>query len=83
MDETNPAAAASRVAVECLTLWLQDRQRAIDPSGPGPTNLIVGLLNLSSWLVLTFASAQRATSEDELREKAGVILREFLRQLSE
>jgi hypothetical protein len=34
-------------------------------------------------LVLTFASAQRATSEDELREKAGVILREFLRQLPE
>jgi hypothetical protein len=92
MDETNPGPAATRVAVECLTLWLeQDRQRAIDhianlevdPSGPGPTNLIVGLLNLSSWLVLTFASAQRATSEDELREKAGVILREFLRQLSE
>ena len=92
MDETNPASASARVAVECLTLWLeQDRQRAIDhiaklqvdPSGPGPTNLIVGLLNLSSWLVLTFASAQRATSEDELREKAGAILREFLRQLPE
>jgi hypothetical protein len=92
MDETNPASASARVAVECLTLWLeQDRQRAIDhiakletdPSGPGPTNLIVGLLNLSSWLVLTFASAQRATSEDELREKAGVILREFLQQLPE
>jgi hypothetical protein len=32
---------------------------------------------------LTFASAQRATTEDELREKAGVILREFLRQLPE
>ena len=92
MDETNPAADANRVAVECLTLWLgQDRQRAIDhiaaleadPNGPGPTNLIVGLLNLSSWLVLTFASAQGATTDDELREKAGVILREFLRQLSE
>jgi hypothetical protein len=92
MDETNPASASARVAVECLTMWLeQDRQRAIDhiahlevdPSGPGPTNLIVGLLNLSSWLVLTFASAQPATSEDELREKAGVILREFLRQLPE
>lgn len=92
MDETNRASASARVAVECLTLWLeQDRQRAIDhiaklqvdPSGPGPTNLIVGLLNLSSWLVLTFASAQRATSEDELREKAGAILREFLRQLPE
>jgi hypothetical protein len=92
MDETNPASANARVAVECLTLWLEpDRQRAIDhiaaleadPSGPGPTSLIVGLLNLSSWLALTFASSQGATTDDELREKAGVILREFLRQLSE
>jgi hypothetical protein len=32
---------------------------------------------------LTLASAQGATTDDELREKAGVILREFLRQLSE
>jgi hypothetical protein len=92
MDETNPGTAATRVAVECLTLWLeQDRQQAIvhisnldaDPSGPGPTNLIVGLLNLSSWLVLTLASAQGATTDNELREKAGDILREFLRLLSE
>jgi hypothetical protein len=91
MDETNPANAA-QVAVECLTLWLeQDRQRAIDhiahlevdPRGPGPTNLIVGLLNLSSWLVLTLASAQGATTDDELRKKAGNILHEFSRLLSE
>jgi hypothetical protein len=92
MDETNPIGANARVAVECLSLWLeQDRQQAIDhianlqvdPSGPGPTNLIGGLLNLSSWLVLTLASAQGATNDEELREKAGVLLREFLRQLSE
>jgi hypothetical protein len=91
MDETNPA-AATRVAVECLTLWLeQDRQRAIDhianletdPSRLGPTNIIVGLLNLSSWLVLTLASAQGATTDDELRKKAGDILREFSRLLSD
>ena len=91
MDETNPA-AATRAAVDCLALWLeQDRQRAIDhianlqldPSGPGPTNLVVGLLNLSSWLVLTLASGQGATTDDELREKAGNVLREFLRLLSE
>ena len=43
MDETNPATAATEVAVECLTLWLEDQQQAInhianlevDPSGPG------------------------------------------------
>jgi hypothetical protein len=92
MDETNPAAAATRVGVECLTLWLeQDRQRAIDhianlqvdPSGPGPTGLIIGLLNLSSWLVATLAEAQGAATDDELREKAGEILSELSRQLPE
>ena len=92
MDETNPASASARVAVECLTLWLQqDRQRAIDhisnldadPSGPGPTNLIVGLLNLSAWLVLTLAEERGAATDDELREKAGDILRDFSRQLPE
>jgi hypothetical protein len=92
MDETYPATAASRVAVECLTLWLeQDRQRAVDhiaaleldPDGPGANTIIVGLLNLSSWLVLTLAKEWGAATDDELREKAGVVLREFLRQLSE
>jgi hypothetical protein len=92
MDETNPASASARVAVECLTLWLQqDRQRAIDhisnldadPAGPGPTGLIVGLLNLSAWLVLTLAKERGAATNDELREKAGDILRDFSRQLPE
>jgi hypothetical protein len=92
MDETNSATATTRVAVECLTLWLQsDRQRAVDhiadlatdPGGPGPTNIIVGLLNLSSWLVLTLAKERGAATDDELREKAGDILRDFSRQLPE
>jgi hypothetical protein len=77
MDETNPGTAATRVAVECLTLWLQsDRQRAVDhianleldPAGPGPTGLLVGLLNLSAWLVLTLAEERGAATDDELRE---------------
>jgi hypothetical protein len=77
MDETNPASASARVAVDCLTLWLQsDRQRAVDhiadleldPAGPGPTGLIVGLLNLSAWLVLTLAEERGAATDDELRE---------------
>jgi hypothetical protein len=108
MDETNPGTATTRVAVDCLTLWLQsDRQRAIDhisnldadPAGPGPTGLIVGLLNLSAWLVLTLAEERGAATDelreltlakergaatdDELREKAGDILRDFSRQLPE
>jgi hypothetical protein len=92
MDETNPATAATRVAVECLTLWLeQDRQRAVDhianleldPGGQGGTTIIVGLLNLSSWLVLTLAKERGAATDDELREKAGDVLRDFSRQLPE
>jgi hypothetical protein len=96
MDETNPASASAQVAVECLTLWLeQDRQRAIDhvanlevdPSGPGPTNLIVGLLNLSSWLVLTLAEERGAATDDELRkltlaEERGAATNDELRELT-
>jgi hypothetical protein len=96
MDETNPASASARVAVECLTLWLQqDRQRAIDhisnldadPAGPGPTNLIVGLLNLSSWLVLTLAKERGAATNDELREltlakERGAATNDELRELT-
>jgi hypothetical protein len=96
MDETNPASASARVAVECLTLWLeQDRQRAIDhisnldadPAGPGPTNLIVGLLNLSAWLVLTLAKERGAATNDELREltlakERGAATNDELRELT-
>jgi hypothetical protein len=91
MDEANPAPATTQVAVECLTLWLQDRQRAIDhianlefdPSGPGPTNLIVGLLNLSAWLLLSLAETQGEATDEELLEKATTILGKFWEQLPE
>jgi hypothetical protein len=91
MDETNPATATTQVAVECLTLWLQDRQRAIDhianlefdPSGPGPTNLIVGLLNLSAWLLVSLAETQGEATDEELLEKATTILGKFWEQLPE
>jgi hypothetical protein len=92
MDETNPATDATRIGVESLTLWLQsDRQRAVDhianleldPGGPGATTIIVGLLNLSAWLVLTLAKERGAATDDELRDKAGDILRDFSRQLPE
>jgi hypothetical protein len=89
MDEANPATAATQVAVECLTLWLQDRQRAMDhianlefdPSGPGPTNLIVGLLTLSAWLLVSLAETQGEATDEELLEKATTILGKFWEQL--
>jgi hypothetical protein len=89
MDEANPVTAATQVAVECLTLWLQDRQRAIDhianlefdPSGPGPTNLIVGLLTLSAWLLVSLAETQGEATDEELLEKATTILGKFWEQL--
>lgn len=91
MDETNPATAATEVAVECLTLWLQDRQRAIDhianlqfdPSGSGPSTLIVGLLNLSSWLLVSLAETQGEATDVELQERATNILRKLSQRLTE
>jgi len=91
MDETNPATAATEVAVECLTLWLQDRQRAIDhianlefdPSGPGPTSLIVGLLNLSSWLLLSLAETEGEATEVDLVERSTTILHKLSERLTE
>jgi hypothetical protein len=91
MDETNPATAATEVAIESLTLWLQDRQRAIDhianlqfdPSGSGPSTLIVGLLNLSSWLLISLAETQGEATDVELVEKATNLLRELSQQLPE
>jgi hypothetical protein len=91
MDETNPATAATEVAVECLTLWLEDQQQAInhianlevDPSGPGGTNLIVGLLNLSSWLLISLAETQGEATDVELQERATNILRKLSQRLTE
>jgi hypothetical protein len=84
MDETNPATAATRVAIECLTLWMEsDRLSAAehiarlqhDPDGPGADRIITGLLNLSMLLVLELAKAQGA---EDIRERAS----EYLRTLS-
>jgi hypothetical protein len=91
MDEPNPATAATEVAVESLTLWLEDPQQAInhianlefDPSGPGATSLIVGLLNLSSWLLLSLAETQGEATDVELQEKATSILRKLSERLTE
>jgi hypothetical protein len=91
MDETDPATAATEVAVECLTLWLEDPQQAInhianlevDPSGPGATNLIVGLLNLGSWLLISLAETQGEATDVELQERATNILRKLSQRLTQ
>jgi hypothetical protein len=91
MDEANPAIHATEVAVESLTLWLEDPQQAInhianlevDPSGPGATNLILGLLDLSSWLLVSLAETQGEATDVELRERATTILRKLSQRLTE
>jgi hypothetical protein len=89
MSEMNPATAATRVAIEFLTLWLEpDPQRAAahirmvlgDPDGPDAGSIIAGQCNLGMILVLELAKAQGA---EDPPERAGEILRELSRQLPE
>ena len=89
MDETTPTPPVTHLAIECLTLWLQDRQRAIDhiaslelnSSRPGPTDLTVGLLHLSAWLLFALAETQGEATAEELQVKAANILHQFLEYL--
>ena len=89
MSEMNPVTATTRVAIELLTLWLEfDHPRPIahikmalsDPDGPDAASIITGQCNLSMMLVFDLAKAQGA---ENLRERAGEILRELSRQLPE
>jgi hypothetical protein len=89
MSEMNPATAAIRVAIEFLTLWLEDdHQRAAahitmalgDPDGPDAASIIAGQCYLSRVLILELAKAQGA---EDLDERAREILRELSRQLPE
>jgi hypothetical protein len=92
MNETHPATASTRVAIECLTLWMeQDRLGAAmhitrlrhDPEGPGADGIILGLLNLSTFLVLQVAKERGATTAEELVEGARKYLRALSRDLPE
>ena len=89
MDEMPPTTASTRVAVECLTLWLeQDRVSAAlhiallkqDPDEAD--EMIVGLLNLSHKLLLKLARERGATPYD-VRDKAREILCELSLKLPE
>jgi hypothetical protein len=85
----NPATAATRVAIEFLTLFLEgDRQRAAahiemaldDPDGPDAASIIGGQGYLSMVLIIELAKAQGA---EDLHERTGEILRELSRRLPE
>jgi hypothetical protein len=89
MSEMNPATAATLVAIEFLTLFLEpDLRNAAahikmaldDPDGPDAASIVAGQCNLSMVLVLELAKAQGA---EDPRERAGEILRELSRQLPE
>jgi hypothetical protein len=91
MTEMNPATVSIRVAVECVTVWLEsDRQSAAkyiahllhDPDGPGADTMIVGLVSLSQVLVLMLAE-ERGAGADDLVEKARGILQGLSRRLPE
>ena len=86
MTTDTPKADATRVAIECLMLYMeQDRMAALEhiaalranPDGPGPDTIIVGLLNLSMWLGFQLAKAHGAAPDDY--EQA---VREILSHLS-
>ena len=85
----NPATAATRVAIEFLTLFLEpDLQRAADhikvalddPDGPDAASIVAGQCGLSRVLILALAKAQGA---EDVRERAGEILRELSQRLPE
>jgi hypothetical protein len=91
MSEINPATANTRVAIECLMLWMeQDRLGAAqhiaklqdDPDGPGADAIIVGFLSLSHLLVLMLAKERGAQRED-LVDMARGILSSLSRDLPE
>ena len=80
-----------RVAVECVTLWLEpDRQSAAkyiahlrhDPDAPGADTMIAGLVSLSHLLVVMLAK-ERGAAAGDLVEKARGILQGLSRGLPE
>jgi hypothetical protein len=92
MDEMNRANAATRVAIEFVTLWMeQDRMSAAahivevlnDPNGPGAPRIIAGQCNLAILLVLMLAEVSGAVTDDDLQAKAREILQELARDLPE
>lgn len=85
----------TRVAIECLTLWLERGDDARlnaakhiadlthERDGPGPDKIITGLLNLSMLLVFKVAQAEGATTKSDIAQRAHEILRELSPKLPE
>jgi hypothetical protein len=72
MTTPNPATAATRIAIEFLTLWLEDNRQAAaehmydvlhDPASPQVEALIAGLLNLSMLFAFEAAKANGAAPD--------------------
>jgi hypothetical protein len=89
MSEPSRATASTRVAVECLTLWMEsDRLGAAehiervlsDPDGPAAPSIIAGQCNLGMLLVLMLAK-ERGAGADDMMETAHGILRDLSRDL--
>ena len=92
MRERNSATAATRVAIELLTLYMEpDLERAADhirmalgdPDGPDPVSIIAGQCNLAMLLVFRLARERGAITADQLRIRAGEILQELSQDLPE
>jgi hypothetical protein len=94
MDPPNPETDTTRVAIECLTLWMEPddeaRYRAVqhiahlvhDADGPGAVNIISGLLDLSMFLVISLAR-ECGVGEADLLTTAVDFLRDLSLQLPE
>ena len=90
MEETDPAIAGTRTAIQLLRLWLeQNRLTAAhiqgvlnDPNGPGAAHIIAGQLDLGMLLLLTLAK-ERGAGVDDLEETARTILQDLSAGLSE
>jgi hypothetical protein len=89
MSEIGPN-AATRVAVELLTLWIeQDREGAIDHivrvlsdlDAAGAASIIAGQCNLSASLAFKLAVERGARTVDEATTKVGEILQEAALEL--
>jgi hypothetical protein len=91
MSEMNPATTGTRIAVEFVTLWMeQDRLCAAehitrilnDPDTRGAPLIVAGQCNLAMLLVLMLAK-ERGAGADDMKDKAREILQGLSRDLPE
>jgi hypothetical protein len=91
MSEMNPATVGTRIAVEFVTLWMeQDHLCAAeriarilnDPDTPGAPLIVAGQCNLAMLLVLMLAK-ERGAGADDMMDKAREILQGLSRDLPE